>query len=86
MQKETGVPYFLFFERPRVYTGRWQEVTNFQCGVGRPLKFRAVIGQGRSSSVIGGDWQQGFGECPNNWGVGGKCYLQYKSSQTGFVR
>ena len=80
-----GMP--LFFQRPRVYTGRWQDVTNVQCGsVGGPLKFRAVIGQGRSSSVIGWDWQQGFGECPNNWGVGGKCYLQYKSSQTGFVR
>jgi hypothetical protein len=33
-----------FFQRPRVYTGRWQDVTNFQCCVARPLKFRAVIG------------------------------------------
>ena len=58
---------------------RCHKCSVFQCG-------GAVIGQGRSSSVIGWDWQQGFGECPNNWGVGGKCYLQYKSSQTGFVR
>ena len=43
----------VFFQRPRVYTERWQDVTNVQCGVAPPLKFRAVIGQGRSSSVIG---------------------------------
>ena len=40
--------FCMFFQRPRVYTGRWQDVTNqCQC-VAPPLKFRAVIGQGRS--------------------------------------
>ena len=61
-------------------TGRGQQVAIFLLLLQSPIGAKLIH---RCSSVIGWDWQQGFRECPNNWGVGGKCYLQYKSSQTG---